>query len=588
MAASDVVITIGASTANLKPALAAANDTISAWGRGVRVATVDAEKGFKSLGESMKKFASEERSEGRAAGFFVSEITRIVPASEAAKVGLGALAEVMIGGAGLGAAMAIVAAGAEVVSTLLHDQENALKTAREAALRHVTALESVAAIESRTRLLGISPGIREEIALFDRTAAELRKLKREYAELEAQRDEAVRKRDAKGIVQARTKMDENLAEQKAIREQMRAEEKRIDDEQDLSIARAEHALELERTAGEEQRIRADYSQRISEVEQEIARKLKDETLGHLEINRLIEERKNKLQAILDKQEAARALAPRKSLEEIDASLGGWEGQSKPNRFTGHEPTALDQQRFQDYEAPVVGDDGRIAGSRTVKSKETMYGSSASEYADSFSAVEIAMAGTEEQHKAASRARQEEQKQIASLAAAYQQWGSVAGTVIGGIVTGHKTIGESAAQVGQLIIQEVVKTAISSITADAARAGAGAAASQAGIPVIGPVLAISAMGAIMSQVIGLLGNLPSAAGGWQVPYDTLAMVHKDEKILPARYARGLDRLVKSGGGGTNITIHAVDAKNVERMARDNGSAFTRALRLEDRRRRLRST
>jgi hypothetical protein len=161
---------------------------------------------------------------------------------------------------------------------------------------------------------------------------------------------------------------------------------------------------------------------------------------------------------------------------------------------------------------------------------------------------------------------------------YQRVGEAAGTMVGGLITGQMTLGQVIAQTGQMIISSVVQTAIASITASASKAGAEAAASQAGIPIVGPVLAISAMGAIMSAVLGLLGNMPSAAGGWKVPNDTLAMVHKDERILPARYSEGLDRLVNQGGSGTSVTlnINATDAKSVRRLFLDNQPALAEAI------------
>ena len=67
--------------------------------------------------------------------------------------------------------------------------------------------------------------------------------------------------------------------------------------------------------------------------------------------------------------------------------------------------------------------------------------------------------------------------------------------------------------------------------------------------------IPAAAGMFALVAGLGEGLPSAAGGWDVPHDALAMVHKDEKILPARYSAGLDNLVNGGGGHTfNQTIN----------------------------------
>lgn len=175
-------------------------------------------------------------------------------------------------------------------------------------------------------------------------------------------------------------------------------------------------------------------------------------------------------------------------------------------------------------------------------------------------------------------QQDRAKLIQEDIANYQQLGDQIGTMMGGLITGQMTMGQVVAQVGQMIVQSVVNTAIANVTAKAMAAGAGAAESQASVPVIGPVLAIGAMGAMVSAVLALLGNMPSAAGGWKVPNDTLAMVHKDERILPARYSEGLDRLVNQGGGSapTVINIHAVDASSFRRLLLDNGPALAEAI------------
>jgi hypothetical protein len=61
-------------------------------------------------------------------------------------------------------------------------------------------------------------------------------------------------------------------------------------------------------------------------------------------------------------------------------------------------------------------------------------------------------------------------------------------------------------------------------------------------------------------------MASAAGGWErVPADQMAMIHKNEQVLPASYAEGLRNLVKNGGGGGDTHVHAnfsgvIDAKS----------------------------
>jgi hypothetical protein len=84
---------------------------------------------------------------------------------------------------------------------------------------------------------------------------------------------------------------------------------------------------------------------------------------------------------------------------------------------------------------------------------------------------------------------------------------------------------------------------------------------------GDIFSAAAFGAaayaIGAGFAGMAGAaMPSAAGGWErVPSDTLAMVHKDEQILPASYAEGLRGLVAGGGkGGGGKAFHYHDNSN----------------------------
>jgi hypothetical protein len=157
----------------------------------------------------------------------------------------------------------------------------------------------------------------------------------------------------------------------------------------------------------------------------------------------------------------------------------------------------------------------------------------------------------------------------------EHWGEAIGSAIGMLITGQASAGEVAAQIGRTIIQSVVQAAIAQVTANAAAAASGAAASQAPIPIIGPVLAISAMGAMMSAVLGLLASIPSARGGWwdTGAYEGLMRIHRRETVLAAPDAEDYRR-GRAGGGGT-VNINVVDARGMERLLRRNRGALGRA-------------
>lgn len=78
------------------------------------------------------------------------------------------------------------------------------------------------------------------------------------------------------------------------------------------------------------------------------------------------------------------------------------------------------------------------------------------------------------------------------------------------------------------------------------------------PSMGPFAAIPAAAA--AALVGAAEiAIPSAAGGYDVPADTLAMIHKNEVVLPApladRFRAGADAVNGGGaGGGFSPTIH----------------------------------
>lgn len=113
-------------------------------------------------------------------------------------------------------------------------------------------------------------------------------------------------------------------------------------------------------------------------------------------------------------------------------------------------------------------------------------------------------------------------------------------------------------------------AASQVSANAAVAATAAAASVAAIPFTGWALAPGVAATTAAEMLSYEG-LASAAGGWQVPADTLAMVHKDEKILPPETSRGLDRLINAGAAGvaaggalvagdTHVHVHTIDSRS----------------------------
>lgn len=85
-----------------------------------------------------------------------------------------------------------------------------------------------------------------------------------------------------------------------------------------------------------------------------------------------------------------------------------------------------------------------------------------------------------------------------------------------------------------------------VAANAAQAGSGAAASQAGIPIVGPGLALAAMAAIFAAVMAL-GSRKSAAGGYDIPkgVNPVTQLHEEEMVLPSPLANAVRRMAGEG-------------------------------------------
>ena len=121
-------------------------------------------------------------------------------------------------------------------------------------------------------------------------------------------------------------------------------------------------------------------------------------------------------------------------------------------------------------------------------------------------------------------------------------------------------------------------AIKEVTHAAAAGAAKAYQAMAGIPIIGPELGVAAAAATFAG-IELFGSLASAAGGFDVPEDMLAMIHKNEMVLPANIAENFRNVAPGGASSGDIHLHvnAADAKSVQRLFERNSGALVKTLR-----------
>ncbi|MDO5653621.1 MAG: hypothetical protein Q4G39_05910, partial [Brachymonas sp.] len=138
-------------------------------------------------------------------------------------------------------------------------------------------------------------------------------------------------------------------------------------------------------------------------------------------------------------------------------------------------------------------------------------------------------------------------QIAAIMQVLAAHGLAAGLTVG--ITEAKSAAEMGA-IAPVVIAETVK-------------------SQAGIPIVGPALALAAAAAMMAFLGGLGGKkgdtttttvtrIPSAAGGWDIPagINPLTQLHEREMVLPAAQADAVRRMADGGQtSGEAIVINA---------------------------------
>jgi hypothetical protein len=120
-------------------------------------------------------------------------------------------------------------------------------------------------------------------------------------------------------------------------------------------------------------------------------------------------------------------------------------------------------------------------------------------------------------------------------------------------------------------------AIKNIATDSAQAFSGIFAFLA--PIMGPAAAGPAA-AGEATVMAAASGIASAAGGWMVPSDQLAMVHQNEMILPANISQGLQNMISANGGAgagaVVVNVSAIDSQDVKRFFQSNGSLLVNAV------------
>lgn len=116
-------------------------------------------------------------------------------------------------------------------------------------------------------------------------------------------------------------------------------------------------------------------------------------------------------------------------------------------------------------------------------------------------------------------------------------------------------------------------AVSDITTKAAQAAAGAFASTAAIPYVGPELAPAAAASAEAEVLAFIGQIGAAEQGAVIPRDQMMSLHADEMVLPAHISKGIQETFSNSGpqnggggasgGGNTYHINAHDSSSFEK-------------------------
>lgn len=117
------------------------------------------------------------------------------------------------------------------------------------------------------------------------------------------------------------------------------------------------------------------------------------------------------------------------------------------------------------------------------------------------------------------------------------------------------------------------TATTTIGAKAWEAASSVYASIAQIPYVGPFLAPAMAMAAAATVLGFVGKIASASGGFDIPsgVNPVTQLHQEEMVLPADIANPLrTQLAGGGGAGPTINVYAMDSRDVRRSLQKGGA------------------
>lgn len=156
------------------------------------------------------------------------------------------------------------------------------------------------------------------------------------------------------------------------------------------------------------------------------------------------------------------------------------------------------------------------------------------------------------------------------------------------LTGNAIRSASDKQSALMSVAQMAWAAIKIIGIKAWEAASAVYASIAAIPYVGPFLAPAMAVGAAAAVIGFIGRISSAEGGYDIPsgVNPMTQLHAREMVLPAQYADVIRGLAGDGGGGGGgvsismpITVNALDARGVDKVLMDRSATIARAIAKE---------
>jgi hypothetical protein len=527
-----------------------------------------ADKAQQGLLGTLRDVQREQRTQGRMAKFWASEITEIIPAAEGAKGALQGLigfgVEGLMGGVGIGLAIEGVKLLVALVSSIGEEERKAQAAADKFA---ETLGKQTAAIWKNVDALRAR---REHVPDFQYEAKQRleerredlggRTLPEEQARLRAElaaADAALNARFAGGKAydagggkwetallnhkREELSIQQRLAQvtQQIIAIEAERYEKSLAWAREYNATQEKQTLEVESEArrisgmlgSERERVEIDRKNKLIELDRRYREEQEKGTanayayaVARANIDNEADNRLRKLTQATNAQNAAldgqlRAL---EATDEVERAVINW--QTARTRIQGlltagtvEASTAQRMLNLEDaqYVANLKKIDEALSKAKMDAAQQQGLTDALDPMADELGGqdgrktpAEVAAQATKNAEKALRSYNQAQEEAVGWSA----RWGQTLGDALGGLITGTMTLGQVFAQVGQQIIQQLVSIAIQAVTANAASAAAGAASSQSAIPIVGPALGIAAMGAMLSAVLGLLGNVGARAMG----------------------------------------------------------------------------